>query len=70
MAEPVPAPLTQQQHLEKIRADCGALATTLQEASDAGISHALILPQLVLVFRRAFGEMPAGLQRNLAELGR
>lgn len=52
--------LTPQQHLEQVRRDATALAETLRDASDAGVSHALILPQLVLVFRQAFGEMPAG----------
>lgn len=55
-----PLPLTPAEHLERVRRDTTALAETLREASDAGVSHALILPQLVLVFRQAFGEMPAG----------
>lgn len=52
--------LSVQQHLAKVSADATRLAETLRDASDAGVPHALILPQLVLVFREAFGEMPAG----------
>lgn len=47
-------------HLERVKRDATTLAESLRVASDAGVSHALILPQLVLVFRDAFGEMPAG----------
>lgn len=52
--------LTPQEHLDAVKRDAATLAVTLRDASDAGVSHALILPQLVLVFREAFGEMPAG----------
>lgn len=47
-------------HIEEIKRDATRLAETLRAASDAGVSHALILPQLALVFREVFGEMPAG----------
>jgi hypothetical protein len=47
-------------YIERVKADATALAETLREASDAGVPTALILPQLVLVFRTSFGEMPAG----------
>lgn len=60
MSELTAPALTPQQHLERVKRDATALAETLREASDAGVSHALILPQLVLVFRTAFGEMPPG----------
>jgi hypothetical protein len=53
--------LTPQEHLEAVKRDAAVLAVTLRDASDAGVSHALILPQLVLVFREAFGEIPAGM---------
>lgn len=46
--------------IARVRGDTTRLAETLKEASDAGVSHALILPQLVLVFRESFGEMPQG----------
>lgn len=49
-----------QEHLDAVKRDTDRLAATLREAADAGVSHALILPQLVLAFREAFGEMPAG----------
>lgn len=51
---------TQQEWIDEVRDDATRLAGTLKAASDAGVSHALILPQLVLVFREVFGEMPAG----------
>lgn len=53
-------PETAQEWLEQVKTDTAKLATTLQAASEAGVSHALILPQLLLVFREAFGEMPPG----------
>lgn len=49
------------EYLERVKRDASTLAVTLREASDAGVSHALILPQLMLVFREAFGELPAGM---------
>lgn len=49
-----------QQHLAAVKDAGERLAVALREASDAGVPHGLILPQLVLVFREAFGEMPAG----------
>ena len=52
--------MTPQEHVEQVKQDAARLAETLKAASDAGVSHALILPQLVLVFREVFGEMPAG----------
>lgn len=51
---------TPQDYIEAVKRDATQLAETLKTASDAGVSHALILPQLVLVFREVFGEMPAG----------
>lgn len=50
----------QQAQLERVKTDAATLATTLRDAADAGVSRALILPQLVLAFREAFGEMPPG----------
>lgn len=52
--------LTQQDHIAAVRANAKMLALSLREATDAGVSHAVILPQLVLAFREEFGEMPAG----------
>ena len=49
-----------QRHLDLIRSRTQALADCLREATEAGVPHALILPQLVLVFREAFGELPQG----------
>lgn len=54
-------PAAQAEHVAAIRATATQLAEQLRGATDAGVSHAVILPQLVLVFREVFGEMPAGL---------
>lgn len=51
---------TPQEWLELVDGQATELATTLRDASDAGVPHALVLPRLVLVFRTVFGEMPAG----------
>lgn len=58
---------TQEDRLLQVREDAKRLAETLRDASDAGVSHALILPQLVIVFREAFGEIPAGFPLGLLE---
>lgn len=52
--------MTAQEHLDAVKRDTERLCVTLREAQDAGVSHALILPQLVLAFRESFGEMPPG----------
>jgi hypothetical protein len=52
--------VTQEEWLAKIEEQALDLAGTLRDASDAGVSHALVLPRLVLVFRQSFGEPPAG----------
>jgi len=57
-------------HLDDVREKASALAVALRDASDAGVPHGLILPQLVLVFKEAFGEMPANVAQQLAELQR
>lgn len=66
----VPAvPLTEQQHLARVIRQARVFAVVLQQASEAGVSHALILPQLMLVFRTSFGAPPANMAALLAELG-
>ena len=35
-------------------------AARLTAAQDAGVSHAVILPNLMVAFRSSFGELPAG----------
>jgi hypothetical protein len=52
--------VTEQEHLELVTARASELAAALRDASDAGVSHALILPQLMIVFRETFGEPPSG----------
>lgn len=56
----MPAERSEREWLELINEQTGTLASTLRDASDAGVSHALIVPQMMLVFRAVFGEMPAG----------
>lgn len=60
------AELTPEQHLERVKSTAGELAAALREASDAGVSHALILPQLMLIFRTSFGPPPPELLAALA----
>lgn len=55
-----------QRHLDDVKAKASALAVALRDASDAGVPHGLVLPQLVLVFREAFGEMPPNVMQLLA----
>lgn len=61
-ALPTVAPANDAEWIAAIDAQARELAVTLREASDAGVSHALILPRLILVFRESFGEPPAGFQ--------
>lgn len=58
--DPAPPDWTAGDHVERVKSDARQLAESLLRANDAGVSHALILPQLMLVFREVFGEMPAG----------
>lgn len=50
------------EHVDRIKRRAAALAEALREANDAGVSPALILPQLMLIFRGQFGELPPGVQ--------
>lgn len=59
---------TQEEWLAAIESHALELATLLRDASDAGVSHALVLPRLVLVFRQSFGEPPAGFLNGLAQV--
>lgn len=58
--------LTPQEHLELVKESANELATRLRAASDAGVSPALILPQLMLIFRSSFGAPPPELLSMLA----
>lgn len=58
-------PATPAEHVARVKQSAERLAADLVAASDAGVSHALILPQLVLVFREAFGDIPAGVLPQL-----
>jgi hypothetical protein len=57
-----------QRRLGDVKVHATALAEALRDASDAGVPHGLILPQLVQVFRQAFGEMPPNLMQQLGGL--
>jgi hypothetical protein len=59
-ATPAATPYTHDEWIARVEEQARELAVSLRDASDAGVSHALILPRLVLVFRQSFGEPPAG----------
>jgi hypothetical protein len=54
-------------YVEKVKAEAGALAETLREAIEMGTSHAIILPELLMVFRDAWGTMPPEIGAMIAE---
>jgi hypothetical protein len=59
--------VTQGEHLQQIRVLADALAAALVQASEEGVSHVVILPQLIASFRAAFGgEMPPALAAQIA----
>lgn len=50
---------------DDIEAKSRELALMLNQASDQGLSPALILPRMVMVFREVFGELPPQLMALL-----
>lgn len=52
--------MTAEEHVARLEADVETFARHLSEAQAAEVSHALILPRLMLAFRRSFGEPPPG----------
>ena len=52
--------MTEEGHVEAVTGAAQQLAERLQEATEAGVSKAVLLPALITVFREA-GMMPAGL---------
>lgn len=56
-------------HVGEVEAAARVLADKLNAASDAGVSPALILPRMVLVFREVFGELPPNLISLLGGMG-
>lgn len=56
--------MTPAEHVANVRAKADDLADALVAATNDGVSHPLILPQLVLAFREKFGGEPP----NIAEL--
>lgn len=67
-AERLLTPEIQAEYIARVQREGAAFAELLRDASDAGVSHMLILPQLVLVFRQAFGEMPPEMAAQLATI--
>lgn len=53
--------LTEAEHVARLERDVSEFARHLTEAQEAGVSHAVLLPRMMLAFRANFGEMPAGL---------
>lgn len=49
-----------EEHVQRLEATVELFARQLAETQEAGVSHAIILPRLMLAFRRAFGEPPPG----------
>jgi hypothetical protein len=50
--------LDAEQHVRRLEADIEVFARHLTEAQEAGVSHAIILPRMMLAFRRSFGDVP------------
>ena len=50
--------LSELEHVELVKEKAGDLCRALTEASDAGVSQALLLPELMVVFRD-FGMLPS-----------
>jgi hypothetical protein len=52
--------VTDEEHVAQLEADVETFAAHLAAAQADEVSHAIILPRLMLAFRRSFGEPPAG----------
>lgn len=52
--------LTAEEHVARLERDVAEFARHLSEAQEAGVSHAVLLPRMMLAFRASFGEVPAG----------
>lgn len=52
--------LTAEQHVAGLEQAVEDFARRLTAAQDAGVSHAILLPRMMLAFRRSFGEPPPG----------
>lgn len=66
-----PVELSPAEHVDRIDGAARELAGYLRTATDEGVSPALILPRLVLVFREVFGSMPpevAGMVAGFAQV--
>jgi len=49
--------VTAEEHIELLERDVAEFARHLNAAQEAGVSHALIIPRLMLAYRNAFGEV-------------
>ena len=54
--------LTPEEHVAGLELAVEEFAAKLTAAQDAGVSHAILLPRMLLAFRRSFGEPPPGFQ--------
>ncbi len=46
-------PMTEAEQVERVKEAAAALIEALNAAQDAGVSHAVLLPELVAMFREA-----------------
>lgn len=68
MAAAGPSPSLE--HVRNVRVKADALAAALVDATDAGVSGAVILPQLIAAFKGAFGgDVPPEALRMLTAAG-
>lgn len=54
--------MTPEEHVARLELDVEEFARHLSEAQAAGVSHAILLPRMMLAFRRSFGEPPPGFE--------
>jgi len=52
--------LAPEERVARLEELVGEFARELTAAQDAGVSHAILLPRLMLAFRQHFGEPPPG----------
>lgn len=52
--------LTAEEHVAGLEQAVEEFARKLAAAQEAGVSHAILLPRMMLAFRRSFGEAPPG----------
>lgn len=50
--------MTHDEHVAQVKADARRFFMSLQAAFDADVSHAILLPQLMLTYREVTGHLP------------